>query len=147
MEDKNLAPHVFSEMKKEYFQGLKSEPIFSDLSESFKNGTPSSLPELKQKIDRSLFSLLSEALMEKEQAPTLEEAIECLNTLRQYSLENQAKKLKEQITKIEREGETDKLPPLIKQLQEIKNQLSSLSQRNYQDLSYYKRDSVAKERS
>jgi len=147
MEDKKLAPHVFSEMKKEYFQGLKSEPIFSDLSESFKKGTPSSLPELKQKIDRSLFSLLSEALMEKEQAPTLEEALECLNTLRQYALENQAKKLKEQITRIERKGETDKLSPLIKQLQEIKNQLSSLSQRNYQDLSYYKRDSVAKERS
>jgi len=147
MEDKNLAPHVFAEMKKEHFQGLKSEPIFSDLSESFKNGTPSSLPELKQKIDRSLFSLLSEALMEKERAPTLEEAIECLNTLRQYSLENQAIKLKEQIARIEREGEKDKLSPLIKQLQEIKNQLSSLSQRDYKDLSFINRDSVAKERS
>jgi len=144
MEDKKLAPQVFSEMKKEYFQGLKSEPIFSDLSESFKNGTPSSLPELKQKIDRSLFSLLSEVLMEKEQAPTLEEALECLNTLRQYALENQAKKLKEQITSIERKGETDKISPLIKQLQEIKNQLLTLSQRSYQNLSYNKRNSVAK---
>jgi DNA primase len=147
MEDKFLAPQVFSEMKKEYFQGLKSEPIFSVLSESFKNGTPSSLPELKQKIDPSLLSSLSEALMEKEQTPTLEEALECLNTLRQFSLENQAKKLKEQIARIEREGEKDKLSPLIKQLQEIKNQLSSLSQRDYQDLSFTNRDSVAKERS
>ncbi|NIM92064.1 MAG: DNA primase [Candidatus Aminicenantes bacterium] len=147
MEDKNLAPQVFSEMKKEYYQGLKSEPIFSDLSESFKNGTPSSLPELKQKIDRSLFSMLSEALMEKEKAPTLEEALECLNTLRQYTLENQAKKLKEQIARIEREGEKEKLSFLIKQLQDIKNQLSSLSQRDYQDLSFNNRDSVTKERS
>jgi DNA primase len=147
MEDKFIAPHVFSEMKKEYFQGLKSEPIFSALSESYRNGTPSSLLELKQKIDPSLLSSLSEALMEKEQAPTLEEALECLNTLRQYSLENQAKKLKEQITRTEREGEKDKLFSLIKQLQEIKNQLSSLSQRDYQDLSFINRDSAAKERS
>jgi len=148
MEDKLLAPHVFSEMRKEYFQGLKSEPIFNALSESFKKGTPSSIPELKQKIDRSLFSLLSEALMEKEQAPTLEEALECLNTLRQYSLENQAKKLKEQIRSIEKKGETEKLSSFIKQLQEIKNQLSTLSQRNYRNLGYNNnRDSVPKGRS
>ncbi len=147
MEDKLLAPQVFSEMKKEYFQGLKSESIFSALSENYKNGAPSTLPELKQKIDPSLLSSLSEALMEEEQAPTLEEALECLNALKQYSLENQAKKLKAQIARIEREGGKDKLSPLIKQLQEIKNQLSSLSQRDYQDLSFIKRDSAAKERS
>jgi len=147
IEDKRIAPDVYAEMKGEYLQGLKSEPIFNALSESHKKGTSSSLPELKQKIDRSLFSLLSEALMEKEQVPTLEEAIECLNTLRQYSLENQAKKLKEEITSLERKGETGKLSPLIKQLQEVKNQLSTLSQRNYQNLSYNKSDSVAKGRS
>jgi len=147
LEDKLLAQTVFSEMKKEYFQGLKSEPIFNALSESFQKGTASSIPELKQKIDRTLFSLLSEALMEKEQLPTLEEALECLNTLRQYALENQAKKLKEQITSLERKGEKDEISLLIKQLQEIKNQLSTLSQRNYREISYINRDSVAKERS
>jgi DNA primase len=147
LEDKLLAQTVFSEMKKEYFQGLKSEPIVNALSESFKKGATSSIPELKQKIDPSLFSSLSEALMEKEKAPTLEEAVECLNALRQYSLENQAKKLKEQITRIEKKGEKDEISLLIKQLQEIKNQLTTLSQRNYRDISYINRDSVAKERS
>ena len=147
MEDKLLAPHIFSEMKKEYLQGLKSEPIFNALSENYKEGAPSSLHELKQKIEPSLLSSLSEVLMEKEQAPTLEEAFECITTLKQYSLENQAKELKEQISTMEKKGETEKLSPFIKQLQEIKNQLSTLSQRNYRNLSYSKRESVPKERS
>jgi len=135
MEDKLIAPHIFAEIKEEYLQGLKSEPIFTALFECFKNDKEPSFHELEQKIDPSLISSLSKALLEKEQTPTIEEARECLNTLRQLSLENLAKKLKTQITRIEKNGETDKLSPLIKQLQDIKKQLSILSQRNYENFS------------
>ena len=90
---------------------------------------------------------LSKALLEIEQNATVEEAFECLNTLKQLSLENQAKKLKAELTRLERNGEKDKILPLIKQIQDTKQQLSTLSKRNYQDLSYSNRDGVERERS
>jgi len=147
IEDKTIGPYVFAEIKEEYFQGLKSEPIFTALSENFKKGKESSFHELKQKVDPSLLGTLSRTLLEKEQAPTVEEALECLNTLKQLSLENQAKKLNVEIVRLEREGEKKKILLLIKQIQVIKKQLSLLSERNYQNLSYNKWDSSAKERS
>jgi DNA primase len=147
LEDKEIAPYVFSEIKKEYFQGLKGEPIFNALSESFKKGKSSSLHDLKEKVNPSLVSSLSEALLEKEQEATVEEAFECLNTLRQLSLENQAKKLKSEIARLERNGDREKILPLIKQIREMKEELSILSQRNYQNLSFNKRDVIEKERS
>ena len=147
LEENEIAPYIFAEIKDEYIQSLKGEPIFNALSESFKKGKSSSLHELKQKVDPSLVNSLSKALLEIEQNATVEEAFECLNTLKQLSLENHAKKLKTELTKLERKGEKDKLLPLIKQIQDTKQQLSTLSKRNYQNLSYNNRDSVERERS
>ena len=147
LEENEIAPYIFAEIKDEYIQSLKGEPIFNALSESFKKGKSSSLHELKQKVDPSLVNSLSKALLEIEQNATVEEAFECLNTLKQLSLENQAKKLKAELTRLERNGEKDKILPLIKQIQDTKQQLSTLSKRNYQNLSYSNRDGVERERS
>ena len=94
-----------------------------------------------------MLSFLSETLLEKEQEATVEEAFECLNALRQLSLENQAKKLKSEIARLERNGDTEKILPLIKQIREMKEELSILSQRNYQNLSSNKSDFFEEERS
>jgi len=147
LEDKEIAPYIFAEIKQEYFQGLKGEPIFSALSESFKKGESSSLHQLKQEVDPTLVSSLSKALLEREQSATVEEAFECLNTLKQLSLENQAKKLNAELARRERNGEKDKILPLIQQIQDTKKQLSTLSKRNYQDLRYNSRESIERERS
>jgi len=147
LEDKEIAPYIFSEIKKEYFQGLKGEPIFAALAESFKKGKSSNLHELKGKINPSLLSSLSETLLEREQEATVEEAFECLNALRQLSLENQAKKLKSEIARLERNGDKERILPLIKQIQEMKEELSILSQRNYQNISSNKGDFLKEERS
>lgn len=147
LEDKLIAPYVFGEMKEEYFQDLKSQPIFIALSECFKNGKEPSFNELRQKIAPSLLSSLSRALLEKEQAATVEEAVECLNALRQFSLETRSKELKAEIARIDKEGKIEKLLPHIKQLRDIKKELEILSKRNYQNLSYNNRNISAKERS
>ena len=42
IEDKKIGPYVFAEIKEEYYQDLRSEPIFIALSESFKKGEESS---------------------------------------------------------------------------------------------------------
>jgi hypothetical protein len=147
LEEKEIAPYIFAEIKEEYFQGLKSKPIFNALSESFRKGKSSSLHDLKQKVDPSLVSSLSKAMLEKEQNATVEEAFECLHTLKQLSLENQAKKLSAELALMERKGEKEKIFPLIKQIQDTKKELSILSKRNYQNLSFNNRDGMERERS
>ena len=147
LEDKPVASYVFPEMKEEYFHSLKSGPIFAALSECFKNGKEPSFNEIREKIDASLLSSLTKALLEKEQAPTVEEAFECLNTLRQFSLEVRSKELKAEIARVDKEGKTGKLLPLIKQLWDIKKELEILSKRSYQNLSFNDRDSFVKDRS
>ncbi len=146
-EDKLVAPYVLAEIKEEYFHGLKSEPIFVALSECFKKGKEPGFNEIRQKIDPSLLSSLAKALLDKEQTPTVEEAFECLNALRQLSLENRSKELKSEIISLERKGEKEKLHSLLIQRQDIIKQLSSLTKRNYQNLSFNNRDSLAKNRS
>lgn len=148
LEDKRIASYVFPEMKEEHFQGLKTEPIFAALTEYSKKGKEPDFNELRQKIDPSLSSSLAKALLlEKEQAATVEEAFECLNALKQFSLENRKKELKAEIISMEKKGDKEKLRSLLIQRQDIINQLSSLSKRNYQNLSYNNRGISAKERN
>ncbi|UCC38680.1 MAG: DNA primase [Candidatus Aminicenantes bacterium] len=147
IENKEIAPNIFPEMKKEDFQGLKSEPIFSLLVECFKKGEEPNFHEPEQKIDPSLLRYLTKVRIEEEHTPTTEEALDYLYTLRQLSLENRAKKLKAEITRYERKGEKEKLPTLMKQLIETKKQLEILSKRNYQNQSYIKSANTMKERS
>jgi len=145
---KNIASYVFPELKEEHFQGLKTERIFAALAEDFKSGKESDFNKLREKIDPSLSSSLSKALMlEKEQTATVEEAFECLNALKQFSLENRKKELKAEIISLEKKGDKEKLRSLLIQRQDIINQLSSLSKRNYQNLSYDNRNISVKERS
>ncbi len=148
LEDKRIASYVFPEIKEEHFQGLKTEPIFAALTEYSKKGEEPDFNKLRQKIDPSLSSSLAKALLlEKEQAATVEEAFECLNALKQFSLENRKKELKTEIISMEKKGDKEKLRSLLIQRQDIINQLSSLSKRNYQNLSYNNRDISAKEKN
>lgn len=147
IEDEAIAQYVFPEMKEGYFRGLMSRPIFLVLLEYFKAGKKLSLHEIKEKIEPSLLGSLSRALLEKEQTPSVEEAFECLNTLKQLSLENHSKELKAEITKLEKQGKGEGILSLIKQLRDIKTQLSSLSERNYQNMDYNNQNISIKGRS
>lgn len=147
LEEEKIAPYVFEEIKEEYFNGLKSKPIFIALRDCFKNDIRPTFQELKQKIEPSLSSSLSKALLEKEQPPTVEEAFECLNALRQLSLENRSRELQIEIAKSERNGEKEKVDSLLVEMAKIKKQLLDLSQRNYENLSINNADCFDKNRS
>ena len=110
--------------------GLKSESIFSFLSGILKKKKKPNLHEFKEKIDPKLFSSLSKILLESKQGTSVREAEDCLIALRQFSLEKQSRELKAQITKFERNGEKDKVRPLLNKRHEITKKLSLLSQRN-----------------
>jgi len=132
-EDSRFASTVFNALREEDFKGLRSEPIFRILSDFFNKGSEPDFQSLREKIEKSLFSNLSQILQEKEQLPSVEEALECVRALRQFSLENQFKSMKFEIKKLEKTGDTKKILAVMKRLQDIKMQLSSLSSQELQN--------------
>lgn len=127
LENKEIASHVYAEMKEEDFQGLIGEPIFKILSDSFQKGKFLSIHELHQEeIDPRLLSSLSEALIEKGDIPTVEKALDCLYSLKKKSLENRWKQINEEIARLEKSGEKEKLSSLLHQKHDIAKQILSL---------------------
>lgn len=147
LEDKLIAPYVFSEMKPEDFLGLNGEPLFKALSDSFKEGKKLRFHEVKEKADPKLIGSLTEILMETGDPPTLEEAMDCLYSLRKYGLEILCRKLQSEIRKLEKEGDKKKSLSLLNQIQEIKKHMTRLSERNHQDSGDYKKEGSTLERS
>jgi hypothetical protein len=81
---------------------------------------------MRDKVDRDLFGSLSKILQEKEQAPSIHEAMECVRALRQYALENKYKSLKHKLTALEKAKENKKVLSVMKELQDVQTELSLL---------------------
>lgn len=126
LENKFIAPHVFAEMQENDFEGLKSEPIIKIIYDYFKKDKTCAFHELCREIDSSLSSHLSKILLEKGKTPTVEEALDCLYTLRKMTLQNRLKELQIEITRLEQKGETEKIGPLLGQRKDITKQILSL---------------------
>ena len=129
-QDGQIAAFLFKEIREEDFEGLESKPIFAMLTAYFKQGKEPNFPQIKEKIDSSLFSALSEVLLEKIPSATLEEAMDCLYSLRQFALSQELKNLKSKILSLKNKGEQDKIPPILNKIMDINKHLYELSQRN-----------------
>jgi len=129
-EDSQIAAKVFDKMQCEDFLGLKSEEIFSAFRDVIKNKKPVNFPELMEKLTPSLFSSLSEILVEIGQEASTEEAMDCVDALKKHSLRRKWEKLNSQIAMMEKKGETESLASFLKIRQEITEELSTFSQRN-----------------
>jgi DNA primase len=125
-EDSAIGPAVFKVMTAEDYRGLKSEPIFRILSDFFNNGKEPNFQHMREKIDRDLFSSLSKILQEKEQVPSIQEAMECVRALRQYALEKKYKSLKHKIAALEKAKDNKKMLSVMKELQDVQIELSHL---------------------
>lgn len=124
--DSNIVPTVIKAMKKEDFTGLQSEPIFLIMSDFINNRVDFNILNIREKIDKSLFSSLAKILQEEEQEPSVEEAMECVRALRQFSLENESLGLKHEISRLEKANEIKKALLIMKKLQDVKMQLFRL---------------------
>ncbi len=124
--DSNIVPTVIKAMKKEDFTGLQSESIFLIVSDFINNRVDFNILNLREKIDKSLFSSLAKILQEEEQEPSVEEAMECVRALRQFALENESLGLKHEIFRLEKANEIKKALLVMKKLQDVKMQLSRL---------------------
>jgi len=127
MSGPNLAPDVFAEGGEEVFQGLRSEPVFQYILECFRKNEAWSFPGLQGKVPPALLPLLARALFEKAAGGTVEEAQECLRSLRKVHLQNRLKDIQQKIARTERSGEKEELLALLYQKQDVTKQILSLT--------------------
>jgi len=126
MEDRSVAPYVFAECAEEIFQGLQSEPVFLYILDCFKNDKDWNIHELKDKISPALMAQLARALYEKPPGSSVEEAQECLKSLRKLHLQNRLKELQQKIARLEKQGEKEELVELLYQRHDITMQIRSM---------------------
>ena len=129
--DSQIASSLFKEISPADLQGIKSEPIFTTFQDYFQNGKAPDFFQFKEKINPALFSFLSEVLLEECSTPTIEEARDCLSSLRQISLTNQLTRLKSQIPSLIKRNELNKISSIQKKIMDINRHLYELSQKEY----------------
>jgi len=129
MEDRSVAPYIFSEAGEEIFQGLRGEPVFQYILECFRTDKAWNFHEMKDRVPPGLLVQLSEALFEKGSGSgeTVEEAHECLKSLRKIYLQNRLKDIQQKISRFEKKGEKEELVALLYQKQDITRQILSLT--------------------
>jgi DNA primase len=126
MEDRSVAPYVFADCAEEIFQGLQSEPVFRYILDCFKNDKDWNIHELKDKVPPALMAPLARALYEKQPGSSVEEAQECLESLRKLHLQNRLKDLQQKIARSEKRGEKEELVELLYQRHDITMQIRSM---------------------
>jgi DNA primase len=127
MEDRSVAPHVFAECGEDIFAGLRSEPVFQYIMDCFKNDREWSFPGLQGKVPPALLSQLARTLFEKASAGSIEEAQECLKSLRKVHLQNRLKDIQQKIARSERAGEKEELLALLYQKQDVTKQILAIT--------------------
>jgi DNA primase len=120
-----IARYVFAEMEDNDVRGLPSEPILNLIRSAFQDGQDWVYAELRPKIDPRLAGALDQALLEEEQVPTVERALDCLYTLREMRLADEEKKVNAQI----KLGEMEKLAGLSSRKHEISRERIALRTR------------------
>ena len=126
MESKELRPYIFAEVREEDFKGLKSEPIFRIILDYFKKDKDLIFHELQKEINPSLFRLLSEALIEKGEPPSVDEALECLCALQKSCKETELRRIQAELALEEKKGDRDKVQALLFQKQDVIKQILAL---------------------
>jgi DNA primase len=129
--DKGITSRIIDFLKEDYIKGLKGEPIFREIKKAFiKNKKIPDFHEFKQMLDKSVYSALSEIQMGENIPHTFEEAKDCIESLKDRSLELKCAELDSQIKRLQRNGDYEKSNELLSQKFEIKKQLSLSTQRN-----------------
>jgi DNA primase len=122
----SLAPDIFAECGEEIFEGLPSEAVFRHILECFRNDEGWSFADLQGKIPPAVLSRLAQALFEKSTAGSVEDAQECLRSLRRVHLQNRLKDIQQKIARSEKAGATEELLALLYQKQDVTKQILAL---------------------
>jgi len=122
IENKDLRPYIFAEVRDEDFKGLKSEPVFRIILSRFKDEKDLNFHDLQKEIGPSLATPLSQALLEKGDPPTVEEALDCLCALRRTCNEVELRKVQAELVSEEKKGDQAKVQSLLSRKQDLTRQ-------------------------
>ncbi len=122
----DLSPYVFAEVAENDFAGLAGEPIFHLLLQGFHQEKPVRLDEISLKVGAELGRRLSEALIEDQASPSVEEALDCLFTLRRSHLQKKMEALQADIVRFEKRGDREKVAALQGEKQDLDKHMRSL---------------------
>lgn len=128
LENRRIATAVEAKIRREDFQGLKSEPALTFIFERTRQGKNFALAELLQAVGPHLAIPLSRLVLESSHPATEEEAFDCLSSLRRTSLETELRALQKEIVRCERRGEKERLTQLLSQKQNLTRELLALTQ-------------------
>jgi len=126
LEEKEIAKKIIPHININDIRGLKSEKIFEKILDNFKNEKELSIGALKEEIDSSLLSPIIQSMIENQCEASLEEAMDCLNTLKKLSLQKKLKEIQKEISKLEKEGNSYKLNIYLDLKQKITKDLLAL---------------------
>jgi len=126
IEDRNLRPDIFVDLKEEDVAGLKSRPIFAIMLELFRKNRDFNLNDMQKSITPELAREFSQALLEKRDAPDRDEALDCLCALRIAAKESEIRKVQAEIAVEEKSGDRTKLDALMNRKLELTRQVMAL---------------------
>lgn len=126
IENGHVGRVLMPEIKDEDFKGLMSESIFRFIRECYRKEGKFVLHGLNQSLAPPIAGYLSQLLMEESAEATVEEALDCLHALRKISLQNKLIELQEEIVRLERKGEQERLTSLLSLKQDLIKQLISM---------------------
>jgi DNA primase len=124
--DAEIRRKVLPEIRENDFEGLKCEPVFRIILNSFKKDKDFILHELQKEIGPALAPTISQVLFEKGQPPTEEEAFDCLCALQVSSKEAELKKIQAEIGGLEKKGENEIVESLLRRKQVLIRQIMDL---------------------
>jgi len=124
--DEGIRRLVLAEVREDDFRGLKSEPVFRRILDSFKKGKDVVFHELQKEIGPALARAVSQALADKGQPPTAEEAFDCLCALQVSCKEAELRSLQAEIGGLEKNGDLGKVDDLLRRKQALVRQIMEL---------------------
>ncbi len=126
LEDQTLAISLAKQVRDEDFRGLQSEAALVFVLDCARKGKRVLFSELSRAAGVQLWRQVSETLQERSDRGTIDEALDCLQTLRRRALEGQLRDLQKEIVHCERKGEKEKLARLLSQKQALTKQILAM---------------------
>jgi len=117
---------VASSLREDDISGFKGEALFHYLLNGLRKSNGLQFQDLQQAVGPLLASQLSRVLLEKQEEATELDAGECIKSLQRMRLETRLKELQREIIRVEKQGEKEKLVPLLNQRQSLTKEIMAL---------------------
>lgn len=129
LRNRPIARYVFAEMRDEDVRGLAAEPLLRLIRTAQESGRDWTYDEVRREVEPRLAGALDRVLLEEGPPPTVEEALDCLDALRELRFQNDGKRIQSDLARRERQGDRELPHDLLSRTQEIARERIALRTR------------------